>query len=386
MVLFLPEASCFKKWQASVIQMRLVLFLQAFPYLLALVRRHLRMVIDLMLKLIYHAAVRYKHDSVFQMHLGIFLCLLFPEKEMVPWLGEKFHGHGVDFRRLHSDIRMFPDRILRRQISLERMSALVGHDIHISAGSVKVRKDKRRLVIRKIGHIAADCLRLSSEDIHQLIFHHKVKEFPGFRRKLPVHLLSRRQDLFRCTFRLWISLRSEYLLVRPGHNVHSKTISALLVHFFRKRHKNLFHLTAQIFHLFPSIAVSLHSQIAQRCIGFKSKLPRLLRAVFHQPVIQLIQFLSDALKKFVLLFRRLSADSRIRAGQIRSQQRKVQSFPVPVDLRACQQFFILCHQGVLLLHQRDHLVGHCFHSHFHIFERNRSDLLLQLCPVWGFKQ
>ena len=125
-----------------------------------------------------------------------------------------------------------------------------------------------------------------------------------------------------------------------------------------------FHLTAQIFHLFPSIAVSLHSQIAQRCIGFKSKLPRLLRAVFHQPVIQLVQFLSDALKKIRSAFPPpFCGQPDQRWSDTESATERFRVSPSQSIFAPASSFFILCHQRVLLLHQRDHLVGHCFHSH-----------------------
>ena len=48
---------------------------------------------------------------------------------------------------------------------LERMTALMRDDIHITAGTVEIGEDKRCMVERQIGHVTACLLRLASQDI-----------------------------------------------------------------------------------------------------------------------------------------------------------------------------------------------------------------------------
>src|SRR5699024_283716 len=138
---------------------------------------------------------------------------------------------------------------------------------------------KRSLVIRQIGHIPSHCLCLSSKDIQQFVLHHKVKEFFCFRGKLFIHLLTCCQDFFRCSLRAWASLRAIYLLIGISHMRKPQPLLPSFIKAFCKWNKDLFHLTAEIFHFFPSVAVSLHSEIPQRRICLKPQFFRLERPV-----------------------------------------------------------------------------------------------------------
>ena len=103
----------------------------------------------------------------------------------------------MDLRCLHRDIPVFLDRILTCHVPLKGMTALMSDDIQIPARPVKVCKNKRRMVIRQIGHVAARTLCLAAKHIEQLIFQHKIKKFLRLLRHIPVHHLSGLQDLLR---------------------------------------------------------------------------------------------------------------------------------------------------------------------------------------------
>ena len=144
--------------------MRLVLPFQTAPCLLSLCRSQLRVFIDDMLELIHHTAVRDKRSRILQMHFHVLLRPV-TEEQVHPLLREKLHGHRMDLRGLHADIRMLSDGILCGEIPLERMPTLMRDDVHITAGTVEVGEDKRCMIEGQIGHVTACLFRLASQDI-----------------------------------------------------------------------------------------------------------------------------------------------------------------------------------------------------------------------------
>ena len=200
----------------------------------------------------------------------------------------------MNLRSFHTNICMFPDRVLSCQIALEGMTAFMSHNIHIPAGSIKVCENKRSLVVRKISHITAHCFGFSSEYIQKFIFHHKVKELFCLSGQFFIHFLSCCQNFFRCSFWLWISLWSENQLIRVRKLRKSQTLFSLLENALCKRNPDFFYLFSQVFNFFSSIAVSLHTQISQWSISIKAQLLGLHSTVFHQFIIQFVQFITDA--------------------------------------------------------------------------------------------
>ena len=164
MQLLLPEASLSEERISLVVQVGFVLPFQTAPCLLSLCRGQLRMLIDDMLEFIHHTAVRNKRSRILQVHFHVILRPV-AEEQVHPLLREKFHGHGMDLRGLHADIRMLSDGILCSEIPLERMATLMRDDVHITAGTVKIGEDKRCMVKGQIGHVTACLLRLASQDI-----------------------------------------------------------------------------------------------------------------------------------------------------------------------------------------------------------------------------
>ena len=53
----------------------------------------------------------------------------------------------------------------------------MGNDVHIAAGPIEVGKNKGRLKLWHIIHIAALLFRLPAQHVHQLMFHHEIKKF-----------------------------------------------------------------------------------------------------------------------------------------------------------------------------------------------------------------
>lgn len=76
------------------------------------------------------------------------------------------------------------------QITLEGMAALMGDDIHIPAGAVEVGKDKGRMEIRHVSHIAAHFFVLARQYLQKMIIQHEIEKFSGLLGELPVHFLT----------------------------------------------------------------------------------------------------------------------------------------------------------------------------------------------------
>ena len=113
----------------------------------------------------------------------------------------------------------------------------MGDDVHISACSVEVCKNKWRLEIWNIGHIAALTLCFSSEHVKKFILHHKIKKFLCLWRQFTVHFLSCRKNFLRCSDRRRISIREIDICINIRKLLHANTLSALLVEFIGKRDK-----------------------------------------------------------------------------------------------------------------------------------------------------
>ena len=146
------------------------------------------------------------------MHLQIII-LAVSEKLVHPSVCEIFHGHRMTLSGLHGNVCMLTNLIVAKQISLKSMSALMRNHIDITARSVKICEDKWCLIIRKIGHITTLAFCLASQHIKKFIFHHEIKEFFGFRRKLSVHSLPCFEDFLRSSDRIRISTFDIYVII-----------------------------------------------------------------------------------------------------------------------------------------------------------------------------
>ena len=90
--------------------------------------------------------------------------------------------------------------------------------------------------------------------------------------------------------------------------VKTQTFPAVFPHFFRKGNPVLFNLLPELLYLFSSVAVAVHTTVAQICIGLKAELLCLRRTVFYQLIIQFIQMVCNPLIKRIHLCSRLFPD------------------------------------------------------------------------------
>ena len=303
------------------------------------------------------------------------------EEQLHPGLRKKFHRHRVRLGRLHRDIRVLADRIVRHQITLEGMPALMGDHIHVAAGAVEIGEDERRPVIRQIGHIAACLLGFPAEHIEQLVLAHKVHERSGLRRERAVHLPSGSQNLLRRADRSRIALLKIDAFVDVAQPVQTESSPAGLMNPLREGHKILLHLLPEGGHLVAAVAVSPHPRVAQRQIGIVPHRLALLRAAPDQPVVDLLDLLLiRGIEGGHTVPRRLT-DRPVRTAQIRRHQRKIQRLPVPLDLRGSEQLVVAGLKCIFLLHEGNDLRIHRLHRQLHVPDRHRPDPFLHVSAV-----
>ncbi len=166
---------------AGVVSCRQIRFFDVAPDTLPLSRRHIRVLVDSVLKFIDRNAVRQKQKRVAQMGEPVFVGV-FAEKELHPRPCEKLHAHRVDFTRLKRRPVVFRNVVMAALIHLERMPSFMGEHINVAGRPGKVRENKRRLIVIDIGAIAA--ARLSffwrrGPSIHVRPYSGKTRLFPA---------------------------------------------------------------------------------------------------------------------------------------------------------------------------------------------------------------
>ena len=171
------------------------------------------------------------------------------------------------------------------------MSAFMRDHVYVAAGSVKVCKDKGRMILVQIAHIAALFFILSAEHIEELILHHEIEKFFGFWGQLRIHLLSALQNFLCSAYRIGIAFFEINLIIDIRKLLQTEALSSDLVYALRKRYEYLLHLSAEILDIVSVVAVTVHSVVAQLDIIVIAHRLCLRSAVFYQLVINVIQFI-----------------------------------------------------------------------------------------------
>ena len=193
---------------------------------------------------------------------------------------------------------MVSNRILTGNIILECMSTFMCDNIHISAGSVKISKNKRYTIIRKFCHISACSLIFASENIKQLILHHHIKEISCLIGHLRIHFTSAFKNFLRCSCRCRISLWEIYPHIIVTKSLYSKTRLAILMHLRCKRYKHGLNLITKLLNVLFGVRITVHTAIAHINIILKSKHLCLFGTVLHHKVIDFVNLRLILLEEF----------------------------------------------------------------------------------------
>ena len=105
--------------------------------------------------------------------------------------------------------------------------------------------------------------------------------------------------------------------------VDSQSLSSLFMQLFHKRYKVFLHLISETFNLFLTVAVTIHSGIADFGKVRIAKQASLLSSVLYQLIIEGIQFLPVLLKKSTVLLPSSFPDRTVHACHIGAHKRKI---------------------------------------------------------------
>ena len=72
----------------------------------------------------------------------------------------------------------------------------MGYYLNIALSAVEIRKDKGAFKVGELGAVAPRSLSLSAENVHKLIFHHKVEKLGCEGRKGVIKASARFEDIF----------------------------------------------------------------------------------------------------------------------------------------------------------------------------------------------
>ena len=349
MVLSLPSGSSFVKRNSLQIQIRAVPFFQLQPRFVALLRRHLRMLIDYLLEVIHQTSIWNKIQRSLKVGNFIFLCLMF-EEQLIPRCRKKFHGHGVSLCSFHGR-QMHGKQIdvLFRHVGSKGMSRFVGQHIHISCRTVKIGKDKRTAIARYITAVTPGRFPRFGYHIEELPFKHHFDKIRSLRGHFRIHPASCLHDFLRRPLRNRIAIRKTEGIIVDFQMIYTDTLCLCFLDFTDNRNEIPNHLITEVRNSFRCIAVSLAAHIAKLHEIFHAKAVCLLGTVFHQFIKNFVQFFLMIVKKLPVSFIRFLPDLTVLALHKQAHLGKIILSALKFNLRSCKQRLILSLQRALLL-------------------------------------
>ena len=114
--------------------------------LVALLRRHIGIVVTSLLEIVHDCSVRNKCNGAGNVVELVFFRFV-AEKQFQPRISQKFHRHGMDFRRFHGNRTQKLTFDKERLVKFQGMTELVCKHVNIAGRPVPVGKDERQLVL-----------------------------------------------------------------------------------------------------------------------------------------------------------------------------------------------------------------------------------------------
>ena len=268
---------------------------QLFPFLVALGRGQLGMLVDDVLEVIHHCAVGDEGQRTRQMAVAEFAGIR-AEEAIGPRPGEELHRHRVDLAGLHAG----PDVGVRDSVTVhvggKGVAGLVGHDLDVVLGAVEVGKNKRHFVIAQARAVATARLAGGGQHVHELVVQHFVEEHAGLGGKLLIELFALLEDGVGVARRAGVAAAEHQGIVGCVHRVLLAQPPGLLaVDAVGQRHDVLDDGGAELFHIGLRVAVAPHAVVAQRGVA-------LIAELFAHGVTQVDELVVEAVKLGPVLF------------------------------------------------------------------------------------
>ena len=151
---------------------------QFFPGGVALGRGQVRLFVHDMLEMVHHGAIRDKGQRTGQVAVQELAGILAKEA-LRPRPGKEFHRHGVDFASFHAG----PHSGIRHAVTVgvcgKGMTRFMRDHLNVMLGAVEVGKDKGRMEIRHVSHIAAHFFVLARQYLQKMIIQHEIDHCEG---------------------------------------------------------------------------------------------------------------------------------------------------------------------------------------------------------------
>ena len=268
---------------------------QLFPFLVALGRGQLGVLVDDVLEMVHHCAVGDEGQRTRQMAVAE-LAGIRAEEAIGPRPSEELHRHRVDFACLHAG----PDVGVRDAVTVhvggKGVAGLVGHDLDVVLGAVEVGKNKRHFVITQARAVATARLAGGGQHVHELVVQHFVEEHAGLGGKLLIELFALFEDGVGVARRAGVAAAEHQGVVGCVHRVLLAQPPGLLaVDAVGQRHDVLDDGGAELFHIGLRVAVAAHAVVAQRGVALIAKL-------FAHGVTQVDELIVEAVELGPVLF------------------------------------------------------------------------------------
>ena len=141
-----------------------------------------------MLELVDRGTVRDERESVERVHVPVGRSSAAEELLHIR-PREKLHAHRVRLRRLHAAAVEFEcEAVIGDEPRIEGMPRLVGHNVDITGGAVKVCEDEGLAVFDKLRAVAPAPFVLAGVDIEGFVLKHHVYKLAGLLAHGVVHL------------------------------------------------------------------------------------------------------------------------------------------------------------------------------------------------------
>ena len=377
MHLVLPARALFEIGYALDGDMRAVLLLKLKPCGVPLGRRHIGVSIYYMLELVHRRTVRDERKCVKRVHVpvGRSSCA---EELLHIRPREKLHAHRVRLRRLHAAAVEFErEAVIGDEPRIEGVPRLVGHDVDIPGGAVKVCKDERLAIFDELRAVASAPFVFAGVNIEGFVLEHHVDKLTGLGAHGMVHL----------------SRGGEYAVLPAGARVAAGDEDFVIIELIVLNAHAPCVLCAQggdswddipqdvlpeLRDRLPVVAQAIHAAVAQLNEVIIAEL--LCHTISHmdERIEYPVKLRAVLLKRCAEALHRLAAGAAVTVLEIAQQRRARQLLAAEVKLHPGHQLGVFADEPVLLDHVINDDRGYRLALKLHRSEQQRRKLPLKL--------
>ena len=323
---------------------------QPFPGGVALGGRHLGVLVDLVLEVVDHRAVRDEGDGAGQVRVAV-LARVVAKELLGPRPRHELHGHRVDLAGLHRGHGEAERHHVGVHVVGERVARLVRDHLDVALRAVEVGKDEGHVVVRDLRHEAAAGLALGGEHVHEVAVEHHVEELAGLGTQRAVEGASGLEDVVGASARGGVAGAEGERLVGKGERVlHAQALGLRAIDLVGQRHHVGAHGLAEALHVLAPVGEPAHAIVAERQVVLIAELPAHGVAHVGELVVDAVEVGLVLLVPGTLRLPRCQALGVVRGLLERRELRERVGAALKGDLRGGDELHVLLREGVLALH------------------------------------